>query len=218
MSAVISKLSSLNEGQVSEAPALAMIELCSVAQGVVACDAALKRAQVQVEWARVYNPGKYVILLRGGEEEVAEALKAARLCAGEFEVDSLLLPHPHRQLNRALSRDALPTGLNAQELALDPPALGILECYSLCATLRAADAGCKESPVSLLTLRLDPSLGGKGCLLWSGTLDEVEAAQHRGRSAAGAFLYHAQLIPRPHPELSLQLVTAYPSPLPPVSP
>lgn len=216
---MISSLSCLNEGQAFEAPALGMIELCSVAQGVVACDAALKRATVKVEWARVYNPGKFVILIRGGEEEVAEALKEARLTAGEYEVDSLLLPHPHPQLNRSLVQDVYPTPLPSGALVPELPALGILECYSLCATLRAADAGCKESPVSLLTLRLDPTLGGKGCLLWSGTLDEVEAAQMRGlRAAGGAFLYHSQLIPRPHPELALTLVTSYPSPRAPVNP
>lgn len=217
MSAQISSLSSLNEGQVLNAPALGMIELCSIAQGMVACDTALKRAHVKVEWARVYNPGKFVILFRGGEEEVAEALKEARMTAGDYEVDHLLLPHPHPQLNRALVQDVHPSPLSEDPLGLELPAVGILECYSLCATLRAADAGCKEAPVSLLTVRLDPTLGGKGCLLWAGMLDEVDAALTRGRSAAGlAFLYHTQLIPRPHPELALTLVTSYPSPRNPV--
>ncbi|MBM4291355.1 MAG: BMC domain-containing protein, partial [Deltaproteobacteria bacterium] len=86
------------------APALALLELCSVAQGVFVHDVALKRAAARVEWARVYNPGKYALLLRGGEEEVAEALAAARAAAGEFEVDALLLPSPHAELLRALER------------------------------------------------------------------------------------------------------------------
>ena len=106
MSPLISTLRSLNEGLTADPPALGMIELCSVAQGMVTCDAALKRASVKIEWARVYNPGKYVILMRGGEEEVAEAMREARATAGDFEIDSLLLPHPHQQLNRALMRDA----------------------------------------------------------------------------------------------------------------
>jgi microcompartment protein CcmL/EutN len=202
------------------APALALLELCSVAQGVFVHDVALKRAAARVEWARVYNPGKYAILMRGGEEEVAESLRAARAASGEFEVDALLLPNAHPELLRALERDALPAGSAASAAGpLEPPALGVVECYSLCAALRAADAALKEAPVALITLRLDPTLGGKGCLILAGDLDAVDAALARARSAAGAaFLYHTQRLPRPHSELPLSLSTVYPAPAPVGSP
>ena len=75
--------------------ALGMLELCSVAQGLVVQDYMLKKAHISLRWARAYNPGKYVIFIEGGEEEVYESLKKGKEIAQDFLIDSLNLPHPH---------------------------------------------------------------------------------------------------------------------------
>jgi microcompartment protein CcmL/EutN len=197
-------------------PALAMIELCSVAQGVIVHDALLKRAHVFVEWARVYNPGKYAIFLRGGEEEVSESLEEARRIAGAFEIDAIYLALPHPQLIRSLTRDGASDDAKGHGGA--EPAVGVIECYSLCATLRAADRALKEADLFALALRIDPTLGGKGCFMFTGALEDVEVGIEAGRAGAGpAFFYHAQHVARPHGELPLGLITEYPSPQDPRS-
>jgi microcompartment protein CcmL/EutN len=191
------------------APALAMLELCSIAQGMLAHDALLKKSYAKVLWARVYNPGKFVILLQGGEEEVKESLQAARVIAGDFEIDYVYLPYAHQNILAVLNQDQI----NHLQTTLESPSVGILECYSLSATLRAADAILKEAAVQAVALRLDPTLGGKGCFIFTAGLEDVQAGLAKGKKQAGfAFFYNAQEIARPHTELALTLDSDYPSP------
>ena len=186
-------------------PAMGMIELCSVAQGLITQDALLKKAHVTVEWARIYNPGKYVIYLRGGVEEVAEAMQAARYTAGEFLIDHVEIYSPHSELQSALQFDQDIPSYNGELQGI-----GVLECYSLAATIRAADAGLKEAKIRSIALRLAPTLGGKGCFMFAGPLEDLEAANIKMRAAAGiAFIYHSTLIPRPHSEITRTLITTY---------
>ena len=188
----------------SKRVALGMIELCSVAQGLVVQDYMLKKAHIHLRWGRVYNPGKYVILIEGGEEEVSESLKKGKDIAQDFLIDFLNLPHPHRQLRPLFDTDAPP---------VPDQTLGILECSSLCATVRGADAALKETEIHPLALRLDPTLGGKGCFLFAGALEDVQASLERAKQACTfPFLYHTQLIANPHSDLPSALYTVYTPP------
>jgi microcompartment protein CcmL/EutN len=188
--------------QMSPLVALGMLELCSVAQGLVVQDYMLKKAHVHLRWARVYNPGKYLILIEGGEDEVYESLKKGKEIAQDFLIDSLNLPHPHSQLRPLFDQDTA---------GVVDRSLGIIECASLCATVRSADAALKETDITPIALRLDPTLGGKGCFLFSGLLEDVQASLERAKMACTfPFLYHTQLIANPHPELPTRLYTNYP--------
>ena len=184
--------------------ALGMLELCSVAQGLVVQDYMLKKAHVHLRWARVYNPGKYLIFIEGGEEEVYESLKKGKEIAQDFLIDFVNLPHPHSQL-RSLFLNDMSTPLGQS--------LGIVECSSLCATVRGADAALKETQINPIALRLDPTLGGKGCFLFSGSLEDVQASLERAKSACTfPFIYHTQIIANPHVDLPSLLNTIYPPP------
>jgi microcompartment protein CcmL/EutN len=153
--------------QPSFQPALALIELASIAVGIEAGDAMVKRAPVEVLRAGTTHPGKYLVLVTGGVADVEEAL-AAGLAAGEpCLVDSVFLPHVHSQVVAAL-RGARRAGAGE--------ALGIVETATVAATILAADAGVKGAKVELLELRLGDGLGGKGYLLFDGTVADVEAA------------------------------------------
>jgi microcompartment protein CcmL/EutN len=55
-------------------------------------------------------------------------------------------------------------------------ALGIVETATVAATIEAADAGVKGARVELLELRLGDGLGGRGYLLFDGSVADVEAA------------------------------------------
>ena len=101
--------------------ALGLIELSSTARGLVTCDEMVKRAQVRVLRATSIHPGKYLIIVSGGVDEVNESLRRGQKSAGDVFVDVLNLPNPHS--------DLLATIDDARDLA--SASIGIIECYLL---------------------------------------------------------------------------------------
>ena len=47
-------------------PAIALLELCSVARGVEVCDSILWESDIELVFATPVQPGKYVMLFTGG--------------------------------------------------------------------------------------------------------------------------------------------------------
>ena len=148
-------------------PALALIELASIAVGIEVGDAMVKRAPVDVVHAGTIQPGKYLVLVAGAVADVEEALAAGVEVGACCLVDTVFLPNVHGQVVAAL-RGSRRTGAGA--------ALGVVETGSVAATIEAADAGVKGAQVELLELRLGDGLGGKGDLLFDGSVSDVEAA------------------------------------------
>lgn len=185
--------------------AIGMLELCSIAQGIFACDVALKKSTVTLQWASVFQPGKYAFLLKGGEDEVREALEAAEKASAVFKIDSLLLTQPHAQLLECIDQQ------NAEKKQkyfdqTQKEALGLIETYSLTATLRAADSALKESDIQALELSLSTHLGGKGFFAFCGKLESVEAALQKAvLQAPKAMIMHQQCIARPDAHLYWQI-------------
>lgn len=173
-------------------PAIAVIELGSIARGYVALDAACKRAVVHVVCAEPISPGKYWFALSGGEAEIDEALAAAVDTAGDARIDHTFLPAAHPALGPVLLAHS--GGIARAEL----DAVGALELGSIAATVRAADAALKAAEVQLVDLHLARGIGGKGYLVLTGPLSDVEAAIDAGASAAGAsWLVGREVIARP---------------------
>ena len=56
-------------------PALGVLEISTIARGVVAADAALKRAPAVLLSSRAVSGGKHLVMLEGPVAEVQEALK-----------------------------------------------------------------------------------------------------------------------------------------------
>ncbi len=175
-----------------EGPALGLLELCSIARGVLTCDAMVKRSPVRLVRAASTHPGKYSILIRGGVDEVAEALEAGRRIAADALIDRLFLPNPHDELDAVLG--------GAQVWPLE--AVGVLETYSIAATLRGADVALKAAEVHALRIALARDLGGKGFFVLTGLLHDVEEAMRAGRAAVGeGLLAGAEIVANPHPDL-----------------
>jgi microcompartment protein CcmL/EutN len=148
-------------------PALALIELASIAVGIEVGDAMVKRAPVDVVHAGTIQPGKYLVLVAGSVADVEEALAAGVEVGACCLVDTVFLPNVHDQVVSAL-RGSRRTGTGA--------ALGVVETASVAATIEAADAGVKGAQVELLEIRLGDGLGGKGYLLFDGSVSDVESA------------------------------------------
>jgi microcompartment protein CcmL/EutN len=148
-------------------PAIALLEFDSIAIGIRAGDAMVKRAPVDVTYAGTVHPGKYLVLV-GGDVACVEESYAAGLAVGDGSlVDRIILPSAHPDLVRTLR------GMHGR---VTGEALGIVETRTVAATIGSADRGLKGAEVDLVELRLADRLGGKAYCIFSGTVADVEAA------------------------------------------
>lgn len=176
-------------------PALGLLELESLARGVVVADALVKRAAVHIAIAEAITPGKYLLVFTGPEAEVDESFQAAREAGGALVIDALHLPH----VSEALVAVVLGA---APEKVAPHDAVGIVELHTVAAAIRAADVALKAATVRLTHLQLARGIGGKGWFTLAGAQADVEAALEAAAAAVGAeVLVTTELIQRPHPEL-----------------
>ena len=158
-------------------PAVGLLEFSSIAKGIEAGDAMIKRAPLQVIRAGTVHPGKYLVLVGGLTADVEEAMQAGRDVAGPTLVDVVFLPDVHPDVIASI-------GGTRREDAGD--ALGVIETLTVAATIDAADAGVKGARVTIRDLRLADDLGGKGYVLFGGEVAEVEAAIDYGVARTAA--------------------------------
>jgi microcompartment protein CcmL/EutN len=174
----------------NDAPAIGVIEMKSIARGYVALDAACKRAPVRVVRAEPITPGKYWFVIAGGEAEVDESIAAAVEIASDTRIDHTVLPAAHVALREVLG------GATIGPVEMD--AVGSLELASIAATVRATDAALKAAAVSLVDLHLARGIGGKGFVIVTGELSDVEAAIAAGADAAAeSWIVGREVIPNP---------------------
>jgi microcompartment protein CcmL/EutN len=151
----------------SKLPAIALIELSSVAAGAFAADKMVKRAPVELLHAGTVHSGKYLILVGGGTAEVEESYREGMQAASAEILDEVLLPDVHPDVVKALD------GKRAFDVH---DSLVVLETSTVAAIVRAADAAVKGARVELAELRLANGLGGRGLAVLAGSLTDVEAA------------------------------------------
>lgn len=176
-----------------DGPALGLIELCSIARGLVVCDAMVKRAPVRLVRAGSTHPGKYIVQVRGGVDEVDEAVSAGLEQARDALIDRVFLPYPHPQLDALLVSGRRDGRIES---------IGVLEAFSIAATIRAADAALKAAQVDGLRLVLADHVGGKGHFVFTGLLHDAEEALKAGRAAIGeTLLAGCELVANPHGDL-----------------
>jgi len=175
-------------------PALALLEFSSIAAGIQAADAMVKRAPIDLIKAGTVQPGKYLVLIGGQVADVDESLAAGRELGGPSMVDLVYLPQVHPEVARAIGGGRQPRIFDA---------LGVSETSSVAAAMHAADAGVKGAEVELLELRLADGLGGKGIVLFSGLVGDVEAAVEIGTGVLERpdLLVRQVVIPQLHLEM-----------------
>lgn len=151
-------------------PSIAILEFDSIAHGIAAGDAMVKRAPLDVLLAGTVHPGRYLVLAGGGTAEVEEALAAGQAVGSSALLGITHLPDVHPAVVAALGGHRRTGG----------EALGVIETRTVTAVVEAADAGVKNARVVLRELRVADELGGKGYVLFGGPLTEVEAAVDYG--------------------------------------
>ena len=135
---------------------IGFLELNSIARGIEAADIVLKTAEVELLFARAGCPGKYEILFTGEVAAVQASIEAGAAVGGEHTVDCCVIPRVHPQVIRAIHLANIPEQMNA---------LGIMEFYSVTASVYGADAAVKAAEVDLIDVRLGTGIGGKSFVI-----------------------------------------------------
>lgn len=170
-------------------PAIAMLELSSIARGVEALDAMLKKAGVDVLLTTIVPRGKYVILIGGSVADVEQSYLAGRDVGGSTVLDHFLIPSAHPQLPAAVKGRVKVGRLDA---------VGMIETKEIASAIHAADAAAKAAGVVLIEARNQP--GGKGLVVMTGNVSDVRAAVDAGIDVirGEGLLVHHVVIPRAH--------------------
>jgi len=176
-------------------PAIALLELGSVARGIEVADAVLWEADVELLFSEAVQPGKYVLLFTGSVQALRSALKRGAEVASEALLDQMLIEQVHEQVLLGLSRRGKLNG------TLD--ALGVVETGDVASALLAADAALKTATVDLLELRIANGLGGKSYFTLTGEVSDVRSSVMAGARTAAekGQLVRDVVIARPHVDL-----------------
>ena len=148
-------------------PAIALIELGSVAAGAYAADRMVKRSPVELLHAGTVQPGKFLILVGGGTAEVEESYREGMQAAPDDIIDEVFLPRVHWRVLEALEGDRQFKKYES---------MVVLETSTIAAIIRATDAAAKGAIVEVAELRLGSGLGGRGLAILTGERSDVEAA------------------------------------------
>jgi microcompartment protein CcmL/EutN len=179
-------------------PAVGLLEFESVAAGIRAGDAMVKRGQVAELVAGTVHPGNYLVLVTGEVADVEEAMAAGRAASPASLLDEVLLTDVHPDVIEAIRGARVPGSGEA---------LGVIETKTAAATIEASDAAVKGATVFLMELHLADGLGGKAYSLFCGAVSDVEAAVTAGAGRVAAdSLIAALVIPQLHSEMGNNLL------------
>jgi microcompartment protein CcmL/EutN len=175
-------------------PAILLLEFESIAIGIVAGDAMVKRAMLTTLHTGSVQPGKYLVLAGGEVGHVEEARAAGREHGASALIGEIYLPEVHPEVVEAVTGARRP-GTGA--------ALGVVETKTVASVIGVADAGIKAAEVGILQICMADGLGGKGYVLFSGEVHNVQAAVDSGVAslASTELLVARVVIPQIHGEM-----------------
>lgn len=181
--------------------ALGMLELSSIGVAYQVQDAMLKASEVDLLLARTICSGKYIVVVAGQPEAIVSSLRDGKEMCQEALIDELLIPDIDPRVLPAIT-GGIPL---ADE---DKDALGILEAFSVASIIEGADAAVKAADVTLFRIHIAMAIGGKGYLMLTGKLSDVEAAIHAGAQqiAKRGLLVSKVVIPRPEDRLYYDVI------------
>lgn len=173
---------------------IGFLELNSIAKGVEAADIILKTAEVELIFAKAGCPGKYYILFTGEVAAVQASVDAGIQLGGGYTVDSCVIPRVHPQVIQAINLAAMPERAGA---------IGVMEFFSVTASVYAADAAVKAADVELLDVRLGTGIGGKSFVVLTGEVAAVREAIECGVTTENAkgMVVSKVVIPNPRKEI-----------------
>jgi len=175
-------------------PAIGLIETNSIARGILVHDVMMKKAGIEIVQSNSICPGKYIVFIRGSEQDVRESMTEGMHYGGIAVVDSLIIPQVREEIFPAV------VGGN-MDIVID--SVAIVETFSVASSITLADMALKHAWVELLDLRMAAGLGGKAYFILSGPLSEIEtAAAHVAEECEPGMLTNIEVIAAPHEDLA----------------
>lgn len=172
-------------------PAIAFLETSSIARGVQAVDAMMKRAAVDLLMTTIVPRGKYLIMIGGAVADVEASLRAGQESAGDTVLDHFLIQNAHPQL---------PAAIKGRVAVAEVEAVGLIETKEVASAIYAGDAAVKAAEVTLIEARNQP--GAKGLVVLTGDVAAVRAAVAAGvATVREGLLVSEVVIPRAHESL-----------------
>ena len=174
--------------------AIGMVEFSSIARGIYAADQMVKISEVEIVTAQTICPGQYIALVEGDLAAVQASVRIGEPFAGEYFVDSLVIPNVHHGIFPAITGATMPEHVTA---------LGIFETFSVATMITAADQILKAAELESIEIRLGTGLGGKSFFTFTGDVAAVETGVEAGRAVAEAkgLMVDAEVIPSPSDRL-----------------
>jgi microcompartment protein CcmL/EutN len=179
-------------------PALALLEFNSIAIGIQAGDAMVKRSPVERIQSGTVQPGNYLVMVTGEVAPVEEAVTAGQEVGQNALLDTIYLPGVH---------PGVVAGIAGEREAQGGDSLGVVETFTVASAIHGADAGLKGAEVSLWQLRLADGLGGKGLALFAGLVADVEVAVNIAVAQVSEKLVRQVVIPQLHNEMQENVAT-----------
>jgi bacterial microcompartment shell protein len=182
----------------SRGPAIALLETSSIAKGIEATDAMMKRAGVELLMTILVPRGKYLVMVGGAVADVEASLRAGKEIAGHTVLDEFLIQNADPQL---------PAAIKGKVKVASIVAVGIIETKEVASAIFAADAAVKAADVTLIEARNQP--GAKGMVVLTGEVGAVRAAIAAGVATIKreGMLIAEVVIPYAHEALVKSLTT-----------
>ena len=155
-------------------PAIALLEIDSIAVGIKTGDLMVKKAPISVLKTGTVHNGKYLILIGGSVASVEEAFAEGVLTSSDHLLDKVFLPDIHVQVH---------DGILGERISCNHDAIGVIETTSVATMIKSTDAGIKGADVDLIEIRLADDIGGKAFSIFGGSLEEVQAAVKIAKNA-----------------------------------
>lgn len=146
---------------------LGLLELRSIAIGILAADEMLKTADVELVMSSPICPGKYVIVISGNVDSIKTAMETGIRVADIFLVDNNIINNIHEKIIPAINATS-----NIDEIK----SIGVVETISATCCVKAGDIAAKAANVDLVEIRIARGLGGKGFVIITGELSSVKSA------------------------------------------
>ncbi len=173
---------------------IGLIELSSVAAGFEVTDGMIKMSGVELVEAHPVCPGKFIVLVDGLLSDVQSSIDRGIDLAGEFLIDTLIIPNVHEEVIKAIR------GITDVS---DIEALGSVETMTVATCIVAADAARKKAEVRLIDVRLAMGLGGKSYFTLTGEVGAVRTAVNAACNAVkgDGIIVHKTVIPKVHKDM-----------------
>ncbi|WP_297298672.1 BMC domain-containing protein [uncultured Brachyspira sp.] len=150
---------------------IGMIELNSIAKGILATDHIGKAANVKILRSHSVCPGKYIVIFSGDVGAVEASKNAGVQIGGSSVINSFIIANVHESVIDAI---------NGTLEDFPREAIGVIEYFSISSAVQGADDVAKASNVTLVNVRLGFAIGGKSYITLTGKVSAVEEAVKAG--------------------------------------